>query len=811
MSVENDNSESTNENPVGADQRVGSPPKNKSLSRRPSRFRLSRLTLKELRETLRDRRTIITLVLMPLLVYPALSLVFKTFLLSNIGMLPSDEPIVIRIAYTGDVEKSQLTKVLDQIGAMVGQVENQARKEQEANQPKGDVEGEGGDVPASGSSDGGSTKSSTVDLKNLAGNFSPLDSRGRYAQFYQHQWFYVGDEKDATLEDFVESGEADVGVVFETQERQRWEVGKAKLISRKDPQSQSSADYLFSNFKKLNEFGLKIRLQGNNLPTGPTLGVSEIKIGPEDAATQQGFPLATLVPMILVLMTITGAVYPAIDLTAGERERGTLETLMAAPVPRVGILFSKFLAVLTVAIMTAVLNIVGMFATVWAFQLDKQFGGGVFSFTVMWQILLLLILFAAFYSALLLAVTSFAKSFKEAQVYLIPIILLSLGPGLMAMAPGMSLDGINAVTPMVNILLLARDVIQNNVMLVPAVIAVVSTLFYTYLAIRLAAWIFGSDSILYAGSGSVMEMFQRPVKVNRVVPIMATIFCLVMLFPINFASIGYLGRMSADTNSELEARFLLMALFTFFAFMVVPWLVSLHQNTATKAGFGLTRPKAVFICAAVLLGLSLWPLVMSLTSGWHEAYGFFFGKESQQAWREKLVESTKGQVERIRMVSPYVIVIAFSITPAVCEEWFFRGMFQRSLLSKNSAWKAIVFSSLAFGAFHMLGNSVIAVDRLIPTTLVGLMLGYLAYKSNSIIPGIILHSIHNAFVIFLAYYQPQLMNQSWFPREDEPIPVSWVIVGAIVALVAAVIVWSTPRSEFVEDAGEETTSLAKAV
>ena len=75
------------------------------------------------------------------------------------------------------------------------------------------------------------------------------------------------------------------------------------------------------------------------------------------------FSLAALIPLILVLMTVTGAVYPAIDLTAGERERGTLETLIAAPVPRLGLLFAKYVAVLTVALLTAVVNLIGMTIT----------------------------------------------------------------------------------------------------------------------------------------------------------------------------------------------------------------------------------------------------------------------------------------------------------------------------------------------------------------------------------------------------------------------------------------------------------------
>lgn len=745
--------------------------------RAPRKFRLSRLALKELRETLRDRRTIVTLILMPLLVYPILSLVFKTFLLSNVGILGSDEPVVLQIAFAGDADHELIRRALDKIARGVDAIERAEHVEKEENQAS----------DGSRDADDGTDSTSTNGL-NKGNVHGPND--GMFAPFANHRWFYLAPEDEQNLEQVVESGQADVGVFFEVADREPWQVGNVKLISRGDAISHAATDYLFLNFEKLNQRSIQQRLSRFNLPTGPTLAVSEEVVGSDENAGSRTVPLASLVPLILVLMTITGAVYPAIDLTAGERERGTLETLMAAPIPRVGILFSKFVAVLTVAVLTAVLNLIGMFATVWAFQLDKQFGGGVFTFPVMFQIFLLLILFAAFFSAILLAVTSFAKSFKEAQVYLIPIILLSLGPGLMAMAPGMSLDGVNSVTPMVNILLLARDVIQNQVMLVPAIIAVASTFLYTYLAIRLAAYIFGSDSILYAAGGSFGEMFQRPAKTSRVVPIMATIFCLVMLFPFNFASIGYLGRMPGDSTSQLIVRFLTMGLFTFLAFMVLPWLVAKHQNTQIKSGFGLNSPRVVFLLAGLLLGISLWPLVMYLTTIWHDVYGAIFGSEKQAEWAQRLVETTSEQVGRIRQLPPWVILVSLSIIPAVCEEWFFRGMLLRSLLKFNSAWKAILISAAVFGCFHMLSNSVIAVDRFIPTTLIGIILGYLAFKSNSILPGIILHSLNNGIVVFLAYYQPLLTNKyAWFPNEQDPIPMTWVLTGVAVAAIGATLVF----------------------
>src|SRR5207253_2564793 len=82
--------------------------------------------------------------------------------------------------------------------------------------------------------------------------------------------------------------------------------------------------------------------------------------------------LAALIPVILILMTITGAVYPAIDLTAGERERGTLEVLMAAPIPRLTLLFGKYVAVLAVALLTALVNLTMMTLTILASGLGSM-------------------------------------------------------------------------------------------------------------------------------------------------------------------------------------------------------------------------------------------------------------------------------------------------------------------------------------------------------------------------------------------------------------------------------------------------------
>src|SRR5581483_4308634 len=118
--------------------------------------------------------------------------------------------------------------------------------------------------------------------------------------------------------------------------------------------------------------------------------------------------LAAFVPLVLILMTMTGAVYPAIDLTAGERERGTLEVLIAAPVPRVSLLFGKFVAVAAVAVLTALVNLGAMnlclLMSDWLYGgvSERVVGSGGLRLLTFVKIFPLVVLFAVFFSAVLL-------------------------------------------------------------------------------------------------------------------------------------------------------------------------------------------------------------------------------------------------------------------------------------------------------------------------------------------------------------------------------------------------------------------------
>ena len=160
------------------------------------------------------------------------------------------------------------------------------------------------------------------------------------------------------IKELVATNQLDLGVV-RTENKllgSRFEI----YHNNRSSSSLTALDYIGRRVRVANDNGVEQFLQ-KNLKSKIRFSGSyiETNVGTQNQDNQS---LLTFIPLILVLMTITGAVYPAIDLTAGERERGTMEILVAAPVPRISILFGKFVAVLTVAMLTAMMNLLAMLA-----------------------------------------------------------------------------------------------------------------------------------------------------------------------------------------------------------------------------------------------------------------------------------------------------------------------------------------------------------------------------------------------------------------------------------------------------------------
>jgi sodium transport system permease protein len=179
-----------------------------------------------------------------------------------------------------------------------------------------------------------------------------------------------------------------------------------------------------------------------------------------------GERMGGLLPYFFVIFCFLGSLYPAIDLGAGEKERGTLETLLLTPVPRHQIVLGKFLVVFTTGVIASVLSLVGM--GVWLATKGKNLGGDigpvVSSINPIDLVLLALMLIpvAAIFASLLLSISIYAKSFKEAQTYATPVNFLIIIPAMIAMMPGVELNWTWAMVPITNIALATKEVLKGT-------------------------------------------------------------------------------------------------------------------------------------------------------------------------------------------------------------------------------------------------------------------------------------------------------------------------------------------------------------
>ena len=472
----------------------------------------------------------------------------------------------------------------------------------------------------------------------------------------------------------------------------------------------------------------------------PSSAVEPIVIERDEIATA-GSILSQILPLILVLMTITGAIYPAIDLTAGERERGTLETLMVCPVPVIQIIVGKFLVITTIAIMGAVLNLASISATVYFGGFQAALAGSEdvsFPFAVFPIILLALIPFAIFFSAVMIAVCSYAHTFKEAQNYITPIILAALVPGGIAALPASKLAGAMLVTPVANMVLLTRElllgasagrIVGGNVTWTALAWVLASTGLYAAAAVAVAAKIFGTESVIFADTGSIRSAFTRRLIRPSLRPSVSMASLVVaLLFPAWF----YLQTgLQTAAEGDLVAFLCDIAIWMPLLFVGAPLLVLLYWKVNVAETWRLSGGRLRFYVAGVLIGVAAWvPL--------HE---LFLLQAALLPLPEQLLAAETSFNAALESASPWPAILMVAVIPGMCEEFFFRGFLLSGIGSAARKWTAIIVSACVFGVFHFHFFKI-------PLTIVlGIMLGYVCWQSGSIWPAVLAHVTHNGFVI----------------------------------------------------------------
>jgi len=271
--------------------------------------------------------------------------------------------------------------------------------------------------------------------------------------------------------------------------------------------SSFAADRFEKFFKDYRDRIVRDRLAAKNVPASilAPFAIRQQNVAPPEKVS--GATFGGLVGYMVILLCMTGSIYPAIDLTAGEKERGTMETILSSPISRMHLVLGKFLLVLSAALTTAALSVLSMGIS---FSLLPRFGSGSGSrkghaaellfqlgpkavLSVFAMALPLAVLFAS----VLMTIALFAKTYKEAQSYLTPLTFVVVIPAVAALMPGVELTPKLALVPILNTSLVCKEIITGTYHWNSIALIFLSSCVYAAAGLFLAFKTFQRESVLF--------------------------------------------------------------------------------------------------------------------------------------------------------------------------------------------------------------------------------------------------------------------------------------------------------------------------
>lgn len=462
------------------------------------------------------------------------------------------------------------------------------------------------------------------------------------------------------------------------------------------------------------------------------------------ASVKKAVLWSKILPFVMLVWALTGAFYPAIDLCAGEKERGTLETLLSSPARRREIVWGKLLTISVFSTGSALLNLLSMHltASLLVKQLASQGGEhlasalGPMPFHALGWLVLLLIPMAAFFSALALAVAALARSTKEGQYYLMPLLLITLPLVALPMLPSLDLSLGTSLIPVSGAVFLVRSFIEGRYIEamthLPVVILV--TVGCCMLSLRWAIRQFESESVMFSDSERwnlrlwVHQLWRD--RGDTASPTEAVLCGIIIIVTMFFAQM-FVATTSFDWAFICQSTLVIQ-----IGVMLAPsLLMAVFLTRSLRRALRIHRVQPAHLLAALLLGFTLHPSYQALGEAISSVYSI--GEEAKTAMLG---------FQAIVLAQPLIaIILILAILPAICEELTFRGFIFGGLLHHGGALRAIVVSALFFGFAHTI------LQQSLAACVMGLILGSIAWRTGGVICTMIVHVVNNTLSLTLAW------------------------------------------------------------
>jgi len=727
--------------------------------------------LRELRDQMRDRRTLFTIAVLPILLYPLLGMAMlqiQQFLknesrvrIVGVDALPTDPPLLVKDHFAATLYSGPRELLTLQI------------------------------------------EESSKDSKPVASADNGTDPKPTETQ----------SEIEAAAERDIRDGKYDLVVYFPPDFDQRLAEFREKLLAKQaaagaaevatdDPLTvdQVPGPQLFKN-TAIERSQLahdrvapilgtwRESIVGENLRQSKVspAAIRPFEVGSHDVAEPQVRRVmvwSKLLPLVVLVWALTGAFYPAIDLCAGEKERGTLETLLSSAAQRSEIVWGKLLTVMTFSMATALLNLAslgftGRFVANAFAQMGPQALGPPPIESVGWLVLALIPV-AALFGALSLAIATFARSSKEGQYYLMPLLLGSLPLMMLPMLPSVELNIGFSLIPITGLMLLLRSLIEGQywdaLRYAPLVIGVTGVC--CMLAVRWAIDQFNDESVLFRES----ERFDLKLWVQHLIrdrgdtpTVGEALLCGVLLLVIRFFASFSMSQPSSWSQFALSTLIVQIALIATPACLMAIMLTRRPLQTLLlrKPSFWLTVPAAGLL-AALLHPSTVW-----------------IGELIQRIYPvNQSVEIAIKQIsEQFNAAPLWQLLVIAALSPAICEELAFRGFILSGLRKMGHKWGAIVLCSVFFGLTHSL------LQQSLAACVVGIVIGYIAVKTGSLLPAAIYHLTHNGLSVATSRLTPEvfeqipLSRQLWHATEQSSLTYTTPATIVLAVLAAGVLLW----------------------
>ncbi len=506
-----------------------------------------------------------------------------------------------------------------------------------------------------------------------------------------------------------------------------------------------------------------LRMRGLGLEPSTARPIALARRSVATAGELGGHLAASLLPMLALFFIALSSFYPAVDLTAGEKERGTLATLLTAPVGPKEVVWGKYLCVLTIGSIAGLVNVAVMALTLLralasAPEASRAALPNLTAGTVLGLVASAVVL-AALVAAVMLVGATFARSFRDASNLLTPVMFACLAPGMLAALPTVELSPAWAGVPIAGPVLLSKALLSGRVDLGSGLVAVVSTVAYAALLLAAAARLFTDERALFSTDGRRADLDALLTAPPEPGPGAALAFVSVLFVG------NYYGGLLLEALPVLVAMPLMqLGLQALPAIGLALWL---RARVPVRETLGLAlpaRPLGAFGGAA-LVGLGAW-LGVSLPILWLQS------ELPGQAAAARALEASLG-LDGAPLLGLW---LALAVAPAVAEELAFRGVVLGLLRRRLAPLAAVGLSAVLFGLLHG------SVFRLLPTTALGLVLGLLALRTGSIWPGVVAHALTNGIAVSLqTRAPPELLERLSRPS-------AWALLGLVVLAAGAAVV-----------------------